>query len=133
MILLTSGPIDPREAYDLIEKRTSGSILFHYAVVKGQEGEGGATTCHIDYAVAGDAEEELRAIAGEIAGSWEIEDTLLVRRTGRVGVGEIISLVAVSSPSSEDAFSACRYGLGRLKKMRCILKNEACGPVAGQS
>jgi molybdopterin synthase catalytic subunit len=44
-----------------------------------------------------------------------------------VGVGEIISLVAVSSPSSEDAFAACRFGIGRLKKMGSIAKREVCG------
>jgi molybdopterin synthase catalytic subunit len=126
MVLITAGPIDPREAYGLIAKKTSGSVLFHYAVVKEQEGKGGMT-CHIDYIVAGDAEQELRTIAGEIVDSWDIEDVLLIRRSGRVGVGEIISLVALSSPSSEDAFAACQYGIGLLKKMRCIVKNEVCG------
>jgi molybdopterin synthase catalytic subunit len=44
-----------------------------------------------------------------------------------VEVGGIISLVAVSSPSSEDAFAACRFGIGRLKKMSTIGKKEVCG------
>lgn len=130
MVLITTGPIDPRDAYGLIAKKGSGSVLFHYAVVKEQEDVGGVT-CHIDYAVEGDAEGELRTIGKEMAESWEIEDILLIRRIGKVGVGEIISLVAVSSPSSDDAFTACRHGIGRLKKMRCILKNEVCGEVAG--
>lgn len=128
MVLITADLIDPRKAYALIAKKNSGSVLFHYAVVKEQEGHGGVTR-HIDYAVTGDAEEELRTIAGEIAASWKIEDMLLIRRTGRVGVGEIISLVAVSSSSSEDAFAACRYGLGSIKNMQSILKNEVCGEV----
>jgi molybdopterin synthase catalytic subunit len=126
MVLVTTEPIDPHEAYELIARESAGSVLIHYAVVKGQEGEGGMTL-HIDYEVAGDAEEELRTIAGEIACSWEIEDLLLVRRSGRVGVGEIISMVAVSSPSSEDAFAVCKYGIGRLKTMRSFVKNEVCG------
>ena len=29
--------------------------------------------------------------------------------------------------ASEDAFAACKSGIGRLKKMRCIVKNEVCG------
>jgi molybdopterin synthase catalytic subunit len=126
MLMITAEPIDPRGAYDMIASKSAGSVLFHYAVVKAQEGKGGLT-CHIEYAVAGDAEEELQTIAGEIADSWDIEDVLLIRRIGRVGVGEIISLVAASSPSSEDAFAACKSGIGRLKKMRCIVKNEVCG------
>jgi molybdopterin synthase catalytic subunit len=126
MVLITTDPIDPRGAYDMIASQSAGSVLIHHAVVKAQEGKGGVT-CHIDYAVAGDAEEELRTIAKEISGSWGIEDVLLIRRSGRVGVGEIISLVAASSPSSEDTFAACKYGIGRLRKMRSIVKSEVCG------
>ena len=56
-----------------------------------------------------------------------VHDEWPFRRTGRLGIGEIISLVAVSSPSSEDAFAACKAGIGQLKKMRKIIKNEVCG------
>ncbi len=125
MVLITTDPINPHGAYDMIASKSAGSVLFHYAVVKAQEGKAGVT-CHIEYAVAGDAEEELRTIAKEIVNSWGVEDILLIRRMGRVGVGEIISLVAVSSSASEDAFAACKYGISRLKKMRCVAKNEVC-------
>jgi molybdopterin synthase catalytic subunit len=126
MVLITPEPIDPRGSYDLIARKCAGSVLFHYAVVKEQEGAGGVT-CHIVYGVAGDAEDELRRIAGDMTATWNIEDLLLIRRIGRLGIGEIISLVAVSSPASEDAFAACKFGIGRLKKMRSIVKNEVCG------
>ena len=55
---------------------------------------------------------------------WQIEDLLLIRRVGLLGIGDIISLVAVSSPNSEDAFAACRLGIRRLKKMVSIVKKE---------
>jgi len=126
LILITTDTIDPREAYALIAKKSSGSVLLHYAVVRKMEGPDGLT-CHIDYSMVGDCEDELQMISGDIAASWKIEDLLLIRRIGRVGVGEIISLVAVSSSSSEDAFAACKTGLARLKKMRSIVKNEVCG------
>jgi len=125
-VLITTDPIDPRGSYDLLAKTTAGSVLFHYAVVKEQERDD-VTTCHVDYSISGNAKEELRMIAEELAESWSIEDVLLIRRIGRLGVGEIISLVAASSPSSEDAFAACKFGIGRLKKMRSVVKNEVCG------
>ncbi len=126
MVMITAHPIDPRSAYDLIAKESAGSVLFHFAVVKAQKGHDGVTR-HIEYARQGNTEDELTAIADEIRAEWNIEDILLIRRIGRVGIGEIISLVAVSSPSSEDAFAACKFGIARLKKMRCIAKNEVCG------
>jgi molybdopterin synthase catalytic subunit len=129
MVLITADPIDPSGMYRLIAKKGCGSVLFHYAVVKEQAGKGGVT-CHIEYTVNGDAEDELRAIAGEIVAARDIEDILLVRRIGTVGVGEIISLVAVSSPASDDALTVCREGIARLKRMRTIVKNEVCGRVA---
>jgi molybdopterin synthase catalytic subunit len=38
--------------------------------------------------------------ADEMRRGWEITDTLLIRREGKVSVGEIISLVAVSAPAA---------------------------------
>ena len=62
MVRITSEPIDPAKAYDLLTVKDAGSVLLHYAVVKPQKGNGG-TTCHIDYATKGDAEAELGGIA----------------------------------------------------------------------
>jgi molybdopterin synthase catalytic subunit len=66
----------------------------------------------------------LSEIAADIKQRWNIEDVLLVRRIGTLEVGDIISLIAVSSPVSTDAFDACRHGLERLKKMSTLKKTE---------
>ena len=123
MVLITADPINPSQQYSLISAVMSGSVVFHYAVVKEQTGNGKATTC-IDYQFSPDAEKELNIIAEEIRQKWQVEDVLLVRRSGCLSVGDIISLVAASSPSSEDAFDACRYGISRLKKMQSVDKQE---------
>jgi len=123
MVKLVETPIDPAAVYDSICSAFSGSVVFHYAVVKKQAGSGKATTC-IEYSAQGDSHQELKGIAGELENRWKLEDVLLVRRTGCLAVGDIISLVAASSPNSEDAFEACRHGISRLKKMSTILKTE---------
>ena len=123
MVLTTREAIDPREAYDLIGKGGSGSVVLHYAVVK-QSHDPARPTTGIDYRENGDVKVELAAIAEEILQSCVLEDVLLIRRLGHVGIGQIISLVAASSPNSEDAFVACRYGISRLKNMRTIDKRE---------
>ena len=69
-------------------------------------------------------EAELAEISADIKGRWNVDDILLVRRIGTLKIGEAISLVAVSSAASNDAFEACRYGLERLKKMTSIRKAE---------
>jgi molybdopterin synthase catalytic subunit len=123
VIKLVETPIDPASAYDSICSTISGSVVFHYAVVKKQAGSGIATTC-IEYKAHGNTLQELEGIAMELENRWKLEDVLLIRRTGCLSVGEIISLVAVSSPNSDDAFEACRHGISRLKKMTTITKTE---------
>jgi molybdopterin synthase catalytic subunit len=123
ILAITREPIDPAAVYGRIGRERAGSVVCHYAVVKKQTGPGGETS-FIEFDVAPEAEEELAAIAAHLREKWQIEDLLLIRRVGRLGIGDIISLVAVSSPNSEDAFAACRLGIRRLKKMVSIVKKE---------
>ena len=123
MVVITPNPIDPSTAYGLISVKSTGSVVFHYAVVKADGGAQAPTVC-IDYQFTEDAEEELDSIVAELHQKWKLEDVLLVRREGCLRVGEIISLVAVSSPNSEDAFAACRHGIARMKKMTTVRKKE---------
>jgi molybdopterin synthase catalytic subunit len=125
MISLIASEIDPAMAYTLIDSKGAGSVVFHYAVVKSIAGFDGATS-YIDYLANDTTEAELQQIADDIVKSHVLQDVLLIRRTGRLTVGDIISLVAASSPNSEDAFEACKLGIARLKKMKTIVKHEVC-------
>lgn len=129
MVHVVDTPIDPSSVYNSICSAFSGSVVLHYAVVKKQAGTGKATTC-IEYRCNGRTQQELEEIARELELSWKLEDVLLIRRTGVLSVGEIISLVAASSPNSEDAFEACKQGITRLKKMSSIHKTEMFAETA---
>lgn len=123
MVIVTENPINPATAYDLIRTENAGSAVFHYAIVKQHTGSERPTTC-IHYQQNGDVTAELEAIAAELQNSFSLDDVLLVRRTGTVAVGEIISLVAASSANSADAFAACQLGISRLKRMTTVKKEE---------
>ena len=123
MVCFSSEPIDPKQVYDLIGKDSAGSVLFHFAVAKADTAKHGVIT-HITYQPNGDVEQNLRDIAAEMQEKGKLTDVLLIRRQGTIEVGEIISLVAVSSPSSEAAFTACRHGLDCMKQMPTIIKTE---------
>jgi len=123
MVKLIANEIDPATVYRLINAEGSGSVVLHYAVVKPMTGPEGTTTC-IDYGAGEDTEAELQQISDELMDSFALKDILLIRRSGRLGIGAIISLVAASSPNSDDAFEACRLGIARLKKMKSIVKRE---------
>jgi len=122
MEIVTNKPVDPGTMFERIRKSEAGSVLLHYAVVKSQTG--GRESAGIQFEKSGNMEGELSEISADIKQRWNIEDVLLVRRIGTLGVGDIISLIAVSSPASTDAFYACRHGLERLKKMSTLKKTE---------
>jgi len=122
MVIVTESSIDPAALYTKLQKEDAGSVIFHYAVVKSQAGK--KQTSGIRFETNGDMEAELSAIEDELMNKWSLSGVLLVRRIGTLQVGDIISLVAVSSPASSDAFEACQYGLGKLRKMQNIRKTE---------
>lgn len=122
MEIVTEDPLDPGRCFEQIDKQGSGSVLFHYAVVKDQAGD--RTSTGIRFERNGDTEAEMAGITADIRGRWAVDDVLLARRIGTLKVGDVISLVAVSSPTSSDAFDACRFGLERLKKMVSLRKTE---------
>lgn len=122
MVIVTESSLDPSALYAKLQKEGAGSVIFHYAVVKSQSGE--KQTSGIHFEENGDMEAELSSIEDDLMKKWNLSGVLLVRRTGTLQVGDIISLVAVSSPASSDAFEACQYGLGRLRKMQNIKKTE---------
>ena len=128
MVKVVSFPIDPVQVFDAVKKNSSGSVLLHYAIVKHDMGPGGTKkTSHIEYREHGDVLFELTQIERELESEWQVEDILLMLRVGCLSVHDIISLVAVSSPNSKDAFAACQNGIQRLKKMTTIAKKEYFG------
>jgi len=122
MEIISNKAIDPSKVYELIKKDTAGSVVLHFAVVKRSPKNKAISS--IEFHANGDVKEELHTISDEILKRWKIEDVLIIRRLGQLNIGDIISLVAISSPHREEAFDACRYGVDRLKKMLTITKKE---------
>jgi molybdopterin synthase catalytic subunit len=102
--------------------KRSGNDIFHYAVVKSRADE--QPSLGIRFERTGDLESEMAEIETDMRKRWNVNDVLLVRRIGLLDVGELISLVAVSSTASNDAFAACQYGLSRIRKMASLKKTE---------
>jgi len=123
MVQVISEAIDPQQSFQQLQRRSAGSVLLHYAVVKADGGTG-RTSCAVEYRTAPETEAELEEIAAALKARWPLEGVLIQRRSGRLAVGEIISLVAVAAEASADSFAACQMGLELLKKMRTVKKAE---------
>jgi molybdopterin synthase catalytic subunit len=126
MVYVVTEPIRPEEMYEKLAKNTAGSVLLHYAVVK-ETPHNEAGTKGVEYGRNGDMETEMAGIIEHLKSRWIVEAALLIRRLGCLKTGEIISLIAVSSPNSADAFAACEHGISLLKKMKTFTKKEKGG------
>ncbi len=73
------------------------------------------------------AEADLKRIANESAKKFDLVRVAVRHRIGRLSIGDVIVVIAVSAPHRKDAFRACRFIIDELKKTTPIWKKEFCG------
>ena len=78
-------------------------------------------------AAADMARADLGRIAKEACRRFHVSKVSVVHRIGRLKVGDIIVVVAVSAPHRADAFKGCKYIIDELKKTTPIWKKEFSG------
>ena len=122
MIEITDRDIDPKNVFALLKKESSGSIVFHYAVVKAKDSE--KKTLSLNFKIIGDLEGEMMDLERDLRKKWPVEDVLLIRRIGELAAGDIISLAAASAQHRNAAFGLCQEAIDRFKKMHHIHKDE---------
>lgn len=69
-------------------------------------------------------EKQLHAIIDTLEEKWDIQNTLIVHRVGKILPAEPIMLVAVWSAHRAAAFDACRYLMEELKHRAPFWKKE---------
>lgn len=122
MIEVTEKPIPTDNIYEKISHDGSGSVLIHIGVVKPVVND--KNTKGLRLAPDGDLAGELQEVEAAIREKWSVTDVYLCRRTGELGVGEVILVAAVSAPTRDTAFGACRDAVEFLKEERGLLKEE---------
>jgi molybdopterin synthase catalytic subunit len=71
------------------------------------------------------AEEVLRQVGDEIRTRWKtIREVAIVHRTGRLQIGEISVVIALSAAHRPEVFDAVHYAIDRLKEIVPIWKKE---------
>jgi len=73
------------------------------------------------------ARADLKRISMEAARRFAVSKISVAHRIGRLKVGDIIVVIAVSAPHRADAFKACHYVIDELKKTTPIWKKEFSG------
>lgn len=69
-------------------------------------------------------EKMIRAIESEVKERWHARKVRAVHRYGRLSVGEVSVVVAVSCEHRKEAFEACRYAIDKMKTTLPLWKKE---------
>ena len=100
----------------------TGAVMDFWGIVRGLEG--GAAITGIDYeANRAMAEHQLREIAKEAAGTFELKQIVICHRVGFVPVGEASLLVRVGTGHRAAAFRAIEAVMNELKLRAPIWKH----------
>jgi len=122
---ITPDAIDLHEVVQSLTLSTTGAVVMFTGAVRGAEPDRQVT--HLLYeAYLPMAETKLRQVADEMRAQFpQIEGIALIQRVGRLPMGEVTVVVAVSSPHrNQGCFEAARYGIDRIKEIVPVWKKE---------
>ena len=120
---ITEDEIASDALYQSILSDANGAVAIFAGVVRNYTGD--KRTDHLVYEAYPEmAEKKMEEIGKEIEVRWGITDIGILHRIGKLEIGEISVLIAVSSPHRAESFAACQYAIDRLKQIVPIWKKE---------
>ena len=123
MVELTSEPLEPQKALDMVRNPEHGGVVLFLGT--GRASSRGRKVLRLQYeAYPAMAEKRLQEIEEEMRRRWGPLEVAILHRLGRVEVGEIGVAIAVSAPHRRQAFAACRFAIDQLKKSVPLWKKE---------
>jgi MoaE-MoaD fusion protein len=106
-----------------VEDDEAGAVVSFLGTVRNRAR--GRPVTHLDYeAYPAAAEKMLAKIAGEMRDRWPVLRVAIEHRTGKLAIGQISVVIAVSSAHRDAAFESCAYAIERIKEIVPIWKKE---------
>ena len=123
MILITNESINPELVTDCVRSDSNGAVITFLGTTR--DTTAGRKVRYLEYeAYRPMADQTLEQIVNEINEKWSVGDVAVAHRLGRLEIGDISLVVAVSAPHRGDAFLACQYSVDRIKQIVPIWKKE---------
>ena len=115
--------IDPAKALESVMDEDAGGIVLFVGTIRNQTN--GKQVKGLEYEVYRRmAERQIAKLEKEIRKRWPVKSIRLIHREGKLKVGEVSVVVAVSAVHREEAFEAARYAIDRIKDSFPIWKRE---------
>lgn len=123
MFALTQGPIDDVAVRRAVEARGAGAVVVFNGTVRDLTSDRRVT--HLEYeAYPAMAIAQLERVGAEVARAHGLTAIACVHRLGRLEIGEVAVVLAVSSPHRRAALDAIDDFIVRLKREVPIWKKE---------
>jgi molybdopterin synthase catalytic subunit len=125
MIRVTLDPFDPHAETAAFQRsrHEAGALAAFVGSVRASAGGAAVTALELE-AYPGFTERRIAAIEADARGRFDLIDTLIVHRYGRMAPGEAIVLVAALSAHRREALQAVDYLMDRLKTEAPFWKRE---------
>lgn len=117
-------PIDPAAMIDEVADDSAGGVVIFIGTVRNVN-EGKRVNSLTYEVYRGMAERSMAEIESEVKKRWPVRKIRMVHRQGKLSVGEVSVVVAVSCEHRADAFEACRYAIDRIKEKLPLWKQES--------
>jgi molybdopterin synthase catalytic subunit len=115
--------IDPTKALASVMDDDAGGIVLFVGTVRNRTD--GRQVKGLEYQVYRRmAQREIAKLEEEIKRRWPVKSIKLVHREGKLKVGDVSVVIAVSAPHRGEAFDAARYAIDRIKDSFPIWKRE---------
>jgi molybdopterin synthase catalytic subunit/molybdopterin converting factor small subunit len=120
---LTEEPIDPGAVIREVASPEAGGIATFIGTTRIHSR--GRTVHYLDYEAYGEMAEQVMAeIAEELKRKHELCEVAITHRVGRVDIGELSVVIAVSAPHRAAALAACKEAIDTLKQTVPLWKKE---------
>jgi len=120
---LTGEPIDPNAVIQEVADPGAGGIATFIGTTRNHSR--GRIVRYLDYeAYGGMAEAVMAQLAGDLKQKHELCEVAITHRIGRVEIGELSVVIAVSAPHRAAALAACQEAIDTLKQTVPLWKKE---------
>ena len=115
MIKITDKPLSPESIVSEVKTPGSGCALSYVGLIRDTSYE--KQVASVEYGDPdGTAEDGLCRIADELKQTWELNEVSIYHRIGKLNVGDINLVIAISSAHRGEAFAACQRAVDLFKE-----------------
>ena len=117
-------PISVDEVVARLANPAIGAVVTFVGTVRGDTD--GRRVLHLEYEAYPEmAEQVLAQVGDEVRARWtEVQQVAIVHRVGRLDIGEVAVVIALSAAHRRQTFDALRYAIDRIKEIVPVWKKE---------